>query len=168
VKIVAFSDSHGSREMLRSAAEAAMRGAPIDICVHCGDGVRDMDAVEPILRAANPDVRVYTVRGNWDVGTFSLPVLELFEANGVRMIATHGNAYDVKTHYGALLSAAQQHGAKVAFFGHTHRPMLEAIQGIYMINPGALYQCQRGNVAYAQVLVDARGVIRADLMTWQA
>ncbi|MCE5342267.1 MAG: YfcE family phosphodiesterase [Eubacteriales bacterium] len=168
MKIVAFSDSHGNRDLLREAAEMALRGAPIDICVHCGDGARDMDAIEPILRAANPNVRLYVVRGNCDIGAFFLPVLEIFDVNGVRMIATHGHALEVKTHYGALLNAAESREAKVAFFGHTHRPLLEAIHGVYLINPGALRQRLPGNIAYAQVMVDAQGNIRADLMPWLA
>lgn len=166
MKIVAFSDSHGNRELLREAAEQALRGAPIDICVHCGDGVRDLDALEPILRDRNPNVRLYAVRGNCDVGAFDMPILEMFEAEGVRMMATHGHAYHVKTEYGTLLSVAQARGAKVAFFGHTHHPLLEPAQGIYLINPGAVCQHLPGNIAYAQVLVSPGGAMRTDLMPW--
>lgn len=166
MKIVAFSDSHGNRGLLRDAVEMAMRGSPIDICVHCGDGARDMEAVSPILRDKYPDIRIYTVRGNCDIGAFDLPVLEYFEANGVRMIATHGYLYGVKTGYENLLCAAEDKGAKVAFFGHTHHSLLEPARGIYLINPGAICQRMPGNIAYAQVMVDANGKIRADLMKW--
>ncbi|HNW85399.1 MAG TPA: YfcE family phosphodiesterase [Candidatus Limiplasma sp.] len=166
MKIVAFSDSHGNRGMLCDAVEMAMRGAPIDICVHCGDGARDMDYVEPMLREKSPEVRIYKVRGNWDVGAFDLPVMELFEANGVRMVAAHGHTFQVKSEYSSYLSAAEAKGAKVAFFGHTHHPLLEMVYGVYLINPGAICQRLAGNVAYAQVLVDKDGKIRADLMKW--
>ena len=166
MKIVAFSDSHGNRGLLRDAVEMAMRGSPIDVCVHCGDGARDMDAIAPILRDRYPDIRIYTVRGNCDIGAFDLPMLEYFEVNGVRMIATHGHAYNVKTGYESLLCEAASKGAKVAFFGHTHKPLLEAARGIYLINPGAIAQHMAGNIAYAQVLVDSAGTIRADLMRW--
>lgn len=166
MKIIAFSDSHGNVNLLRDAVEQATRGARIDACVHCGDGVRDLDAVAPILRAHNPDIRLYAVRGNCDLGAFDMPVLEQFELNGVRMFATHGHVYNVKTEYGALLCAAEARGAKVAFFGHTHRPLLEPAHGLYLINPGAICQHMPGNIAYAQVTVEADGKVRADLMPW--
>ena len=166
MRIVAFSDSHGNHGLLRDAVEIAMRGSPIDVCVHCGDGARDMEAVEPILRDKYPGIRIYTVRGNCDIGAFNVPVLEYFEVGGVRMIATHGHAYHVKSEYDSLLCEAETLGAKVAFFGHTHRPLLEAIRDVYLINPGAVCQHMPGNIAYAQVLVQADGKIRADLMHW--
>ena len=166
MKIVAFSDSHGNRSILRDAAFTALQRGPIDICVHCGDGARDMDAIEPILLDANPNTQIYAARGNCDFGAFSLPYMETFEANGVRMLVTHGHTYDVKTHYAGLTSVAESLHAKVAFFGHTHRPMLEAVHGIYLINPGAICAYMPGNVAYAQVIVAPDGKIRADLMSW--
>ena len=168
MKIVAFSDSHGSRGLLREAVALALRGAPVDICVHCGDGARDMEAVAPILRDANPGVRIYTVRGNCDVGAFQYPALEVFEAGGVRVLATHGHAYGVKYHTGALAAAAREQGAQIAFFGHTHRPLLEDAGGVYLINPGAVCQHRPGGAAYAQVLVEPNGRFRADLMNWLA
>ncbi len=166
MKIIALSDSHGNIGYLRDAVESALRGAPVDICVHCGDGVRDLEAVEPILRDANPNVRVYGVRGNCDFSTFQYPTLELFEAGGVRMMVTHGHQYDVKTQYEALLCAAHSYGAQVVFFGHTHRSLLEYTHNVYLINPGAVCNRLSGNIAYAKVMVDAAGNVRADLMKW--
>ena len=166
MKNVAFSDSHGNPGMLRDAVESCLRGTKPDICVHCGDGVRDLDAVEPILRDANPNIRIYGVRGNCDFSAFQYPITEVFEADGVRMMATHGYTFDVKTQYEALLCAAREQHAQVAFFGHTHRPLLEFVRGIYLINPGAICQRMAGHTAYAQVLVEPGGQIRADLMKW--
>ena len=166
MKIIAFSDSHGNPGYLRDAVETALRGTPADIYVHCGDGVRDLNAVEPILRDLNPNVRVYGVRGNCDFAAFQYPTLELFEANGVKMMATHGHLYDVKSQYEALLCAAKSFGAQVAFFGHTHRPLLEYTRGVYLINPGAVCRRLEGNIAYAVVTVDSSGSVHADLMKW--
>ena len=166
MKIIAVSDSHGNRPLLREAVLQAMQGAPIDVFVHCGDGARDLDAVEPILRDVNPNVRIYSVRGNCDIGAFDIPQTELFEVNGARVFATHGHLYGVKTEYESLTCAAHSQGAQIAFFGHTHRPFLEAVRGIYLMNPGAVCAQLAGNVAYAQALVDAQGHIHADLMRW--
>jgi len=167
MKMIAFSDTHGNRRALRDAVEQSLAGAPIDICVHCGDGARDMESVEPLLREGNPDVRLYTVRGNGDMGAFQYPTLELFDAGGLTVMATHGHLYNVKSEYESLLCAAQSHQAKIAFFGHTHKPFLEAVRGVYLINPGSVAYRVAGNVAYAQVLIDATGTIHADLMRWR-
>ena len=166
MKVIAVSDSHGNPSALRAAVEQAMQSAPIDVFVHCGDGARDMDNVTPLLLDANPDTRIYIIRGNWDVCAINTQTEELFEVGSVRFFSTHGDRYQVKSTYENLLSRAEALGAKVAFFGHTHRSWLQPTRGIYMINPGAICNRLINNVAYAQVLVDAQGHIHADLMPW--
>ena len=166
MRIIAVSDSHGCSGLLRKAVEQATRFARVDVFVHCGDGMRDMGGVAPILQSHNADIRLYTVRGNCDVGAADYPALELFEVNGVRMMAAHGDQYRVKSDLRALRDKARDLGAQVAFFGHTHQPLLEAAAGVYLINPGSLAHPLQGNIAYAQVVVQADGRYRADLMPW--
>ena len=166
MRVIAFSDSHGDRGRLREAVEQALLPGPVDVSVHCGDGARDIDTIALILRERNPQIRLYAVKGNADFCEFGMPTLELFEVNGVRMIATHGHLFNVKSELDSLLSTAEAREAKVAFFGHTHRSLLETARGIYLINPGSVAYHLRGNIAYAQVTVDAQGKIRADLMPW--
>lgn len=165
MRVVAFSDSHGKADELLAAVRLALRGGRIDVCVHCGDGMRDMDGVEPALREANPDVRIYTVAGNCDLAVIDPVYAAEFTADGVRMLAVHGDKHSAKQHYGALVELAQRRGAAVLFFGHTHRPFLEAEGGVYLINPGAVERAHAGRVAYAQAVVDG-GSLRADLVFW--
>ena len=40
--------------------------------------------------------------------------------------------------YESFIEAAQQAGADVAVFGHTHRPVCERIGPMWLVNPGAL------------------------------
>ena len=167
MRIIAVSDTHANLNYLRDAVQQALEGPAPDIWVHCGDGARDMDAVEPILLDAKPDMRIYRVRGNCDLSLHALPTMELFEAGGVRMIAAHGHTFSVKSQYEELLCKAESLGAKVAFFGHTHSPFLENARGVYLINPGALCQRLGGNTAYAQVIVAPDGKLRADLIKWR-
>lgn len=167
MKIVAFSDSHGSRDLLRDGLEQALRGSGVDVCVHCGDGACDLEVLAPLVLEANPHARIYAVRGNCDICANDLPLLELFDAQGVRMLATHGHLYDVKSGFSTLQSMAMARGAKVAFFGHTHKPFLEMVQGVMLVNPGAICSHMPGNVAYAQLIVDEQGKLRADLIKWR-
>ncbi|MEA4998142.1 MAG: YfcE family phosphodiesterase [Candidatus Limiplasma sp.] len=166
MKIIAFSDSHGNPDLLRDALSQAMRGMPIDVCIHCGDGVRDLDAVAPILMDANPNTRLYGVRGNCDLAAAEVPTLELFDVGGIRMMASHGHLFNVKHGLEGFCCAAEARGAQIAFFGHTHRPFLEMVRGVYLINPGAICAHMPGNIAYAQVVVQPGGAYRADLMPW--
>ena len=165
-KIIAVSDSHGNRDLLRNALSQAAQGSPIDLCVHCGDGVRDMDSLTDTITQASPHARVYSARGNCDLASFDVPTLTLFEANGVPMMVTHGHLFGVKHELESLLCVAEARKAKVVFFGHTHHPFLETVRGITLINPGAICAQMPGNIAYAQVLVDAGGKVLADLMKW--
>jgi len=167
MKVIAVSDTHGNLNYLRDAVEQALESPAPDVWVHCGDGARDMDAVEPILLDANPNMRIYRVRGNGDFSLHLLPTMELFEVGGVRMIAAHGHTFSVKEQYEALLCKAESLGAKVAFFGHTHSPFLENARGVWLINPGAVCQRLAGNTAYAQVTVSPEGKLRADLIKWR-
>ncbi len=167
MRVIAVSDSHGCRGLLRDAVMQAIAGGKVDVFVHCGDGVRDVEAVAPILCDHNPDIRIYAVRGNCDVGAFDYPAAELFEVGGVRMMAAHGDLYHVKSGTYALCDKARDLGAQVAFFGHTHKPLLQRAAGTYLINPGALAQ-QGGIYAYAQVLVHTDGRFTADLYRWLA
>lgn len=167
MRIIAVSDSHGNLSYLRDAVQQALEGPAPDLWIHCGDGARDMDAVEPILLDANPSMRIYRVRGNGDLSLHQLPTTELFEAGGVRMMAAHGHTFNVKNQYEELLCKAESLGAKVAFFGHTHSPFLENTRGVYLINPGSVCQRLGGNTAYAQVIVTPEGTLRADLIPWR-
>lgn len=167
MRVIAVSDSHGCRGLLREAVMQATARGKVDVFVHCGDGVRDVDTIAPILTSHNPDVQIYAVRGNCDVSAFAYPATELFEAGGVRMMATHGDLCHVKSGTYALCNKARELGAQVAFFGHTHTPLLQPAAGTYLINPGSLAK-QGGIYAYAQVLVHADGRFTADLYRWLA
>ena len=70
MRIVAVSDTHQNTELLRRSVRQAIEDGPIDVFIHCGDGVRDLECVEQELLAANPRIRIYAVRGNCDLGAY--------------------------------------------------------------------------------------------------
>lgn len=124
-----FSDSHGSLALMR---ECVKRVRP-DVIIHLGDYERDADA----LREEFPEVAFYNVRGNCDIGG-SAPDREVVPLGAVKAFITHGHLYNVK--YGSLDSlvyAAQEQGARLALFGHTHVPDSMEIGGVQVVNPGA-------------------------------
>lgn len=124
-----FSDSHGSLALMR---ECVRRTRP-DVVIHLGDYQRDADA----LRLDCPDAAFYNVRGNCDIGG-TAPDKDTVPLGPVTAYITHGHLYNVK--YGSfdsLVYAAQEQGAKLALFGHTHVPDSMEIGGVKLVNPGA-------------------------------
>ena len=46
--------------------------------------------------------------------------------------------YEVKYGLSNLVAAAEERGAQIALFGHTHQAMTEYRGGLYLMNPGSL------------------------------
>ncbi len=167
MRVIALSDSHGCRDDLRDTALLALESGPVDACVFLGDGLRDYEAIKPMLRAANPRALLYGVRGNNDFSADE-PYTQVFTVGGCRFFATHGQAYGVKYGMERLCFAAREERALVAFYGHTHVPMLESQYGVWFVNPGAVCDRRAGRPAYAQVTVNALGAPKAELIRWRS
>jgi len=129
--IYVFSDSHEyALNMLR-----ALRNAPRpDMLIHLGDGEYDLQKV----RSRYPDLKIVNVCGNNDTYS-SARVTEYIDAEGVRIMATHGHKYGVndKTING-LKDAASAARPKVSLvlYGHTHLPFTGSFDGLEYMNPG--------------------------------
>ena len=152
MKICVFSDSHGDPSRM---IEAVMTEKP-DYVFFLGDGERDLQD----LGREFPGLPVAAVRGNCDLYS-DLPVDLVCAVGGVRIFATHGHRYGVKTDHRleVLKAAAKRSGAQVALFGHTHSPLLEEEDDLIVINPGPAgrYRC-----GYAVLEID-RGRVRPRL-----
>ena len=127
MKLAIFSDSHGHTSgMLR----AILRVAP-DVLVHLGDYDRDTS----ILEVGFPDLPLYSVSGNCDYASH-LPDTITFMAGPIRVFATHGHRYAVKSGTDALVTAARSSGASLVLYGHTHIARFQNIGGLSVLNPG--------------------------------
>ena len=70
----------------------------------------------------------------------------------MKAFITHGHLYNVK--YGmldSLVYAAQEQGAKIAMFGHTHEADYEEMGGVKLINPGTAGAGRRFTYALVEV-----------------
>ena len=108
MRIAVFSDTHGRTELL----ENAVRRTSPDILVHLGDHIRD----SRVLSAAFPDIPLYAVPGNCDFASREQDTLEFF-AGPVKVFATHGHRYYVKS--------------------HTHIAHIDYPAGMTVVNPGS-------------------------------
>jgi putative phosphoesterase len=129
MKILVVSDSHGDRESLLRAVSLE---AP-DLILHLGDHYSDCVPV----REAFPGIPLRAVRGNCDRPGGEADWDE-FVAEGKRIFMTHGHLYGVKYKLDDIVNNAMLRGADILLFGHTHRAMLDEIDGLYVMNPGSV------------------------------
>ncbi len=128
MKAAVFSDSHGNTALM---AEAVRRCRP-DVILHLGDYDRDTE----IFRREFPEIPLYSVSGNCDIMP-TAPAAEIVQLGPVKAFLTHGHLYHVD--YGrldSLVYAAQEAGAALALFGHTHQADYQEIGGVKVLNPG--------------------------------
>ena len=142
--IVVFSDLHYSEvpTQLKEACQYA------DYVFFLGDGLFN---VKEIGYADN----FYAVRGNCDY-TDSYDEEKVIEVEDLRILITHGHRYGVKDDTMSLLNRAHELKCDVAFYGHTHCPDIETIEGVTMVNPGALYAPQGSNRSYCYCVVNKK------------
>ncbi len=129
MKIIVFSDSHGTIDWMI----AAMEEEKPDHIFFLGDHDRDGWDLSRIY----PMIPIHVVRGNCDWG----PGLEdlVMELGGIRFFLTHGHRYGVKGGLLRLEQAGYVAGADMVCFGHTHIPADINENGrVRMFNPGTV------------------------------
>ena len=152
MKILIVSDTHRKNENLMKVLD---REGPVDMLIHLGDA----EGSEGLYRKWLPvTTRLIVLKGNNDFFT------ELESEKEVRIgrslcLLTHGHYYNVSLDTELLRKEAKARGFDVAMFGHTHRPFLETINGVTLLNPGSLsYPRQEGRrPTYMVMEVDNKG-----------
>lgn len=126
MKILVFSDSHGSMGKMVEAMELERPHHTFFLGDHYRDGQE--------LSSLYPDIPMDLVRGNCDWG--KAPDLRVVELEGVRFLLTHGHLHYVKSGLDKLIQEGVNRQVDVICFGHTHLAKVEYRQGIYLMNPG--------------------------------
>ena len=139
-EIGVIADSHRNKANIR-AALAKMESCAL--ILHLGDHDTDMEDFRL------PENRLLSVPGNCDPLSFA-PASRIFEREGVRVFMTHGDAYGVKFSLMRPRLKAEEVGAKLALYGHSHRQRADEDGGVILLNPGALK-----NSDYAVVTLEA-------------
>lgn len=127
IKITVISDTHGNLRDIDSLAEIMLES---DYVFHLGDHFDDMKNYHHILGD-----KLYRVHGNCDWGNQKDIVVKVGD---VKIFATHGDLYGVKSGNERLVKKAKEENCKVAFYGHTHVSGIESCDGVLLINPGSL------------------------------
>ena len=153
LRAAVFSDTHGNNFPMLEAA----RQAKADVFIHLGDHDRDAQ----LLRQAFPDTPLYAVCGNCDMSPLA-PERLTVRLGPVKAFLTHGHLYNVSPWQAdSLVYAAQEQGASLALFGHTHRAVNEQLGGVTLINPGT---AGRGHeLSWALVTIHDNGAIYCEI-----
>ena len=146
MNILVFSDSHGHGSRMLEAFSRQIKRP--DAIVFLGDGLRDLSYCD------FGEVPIFAVSGNCDVFTFygkgSADEEIVMTLGGKRIMMTHGDRYAVKNGLARLILAADQKGADIVLFGHTHTPFekrldagasdygIELKKPLHIFNPGSI------------------------------
>ena len=149
---IVISDNHGDDSPLWDVL--SIYEDEVDTFIHCGDS--EAEASDPIWK------RMRTVKGNMD-GPFFPESQEICLGNK-KVLVTHGHLESVKRSLKELTEEAQRKHADIVFFGHSHIPFCEKIEGVLYVNPGSisLPKGPEPEKTYARLSVD-ENQIRVDL-----
>lgn len=154
MKILVISDTHGHLSNLKRI----LAYNHYDRIFHLGDG--EGDELKISLMA---DAPLEIVKGNCDIFSQLSNDLILTVA-GQRMMLTHGHLYNVKRGMFDLVRTAKSNEAKYVFYGHTHVPFLQEIDGVAVANPGSLsYPRGYDGSTYIEMEIDENKKIQMTL-----
>ncbi|WP_078555405.1 metallophosphoesterase family protein [Bacillus alkalicellulosilyticus] len=126
MKALVLSDSHGWKKEI--ADIISRHKDSVDIIFHCGDS--ELEKKSPELQG------IKVVKGNCDYADFAEDIIET--VSGVTFYITHGHLYNVKMTHVPLSYRAEEVGATVACFGHSHVATSFEENGVIYINPGSI------------------------------
>ncbi len=146
MKILVFSDTHSRpQRMLDVLAKQEQK----DACFFLGDGTGDI----ALVAKAFPQLPLYIAHGNCDPGSIA-PYEGMTSLGGVLFFYTHGHNYGVKADCNRLWWAANNHGATVALYGHTHTASYEYRSGIHIFCPGSISMPRYGPPSYGLISIE--------------
>jgi len=104
----------------------------MDMIIHAGD-LTNMGLVEELSCLAP----VRGVRGNCDGWDISLPDRDIIECEEFKIGLIHGDSGKGKSTPDRAYNAFKDQSVDLIIFGHSHSPLIEWRDGIFMFNPGS-------------------------------
>ena len=148
MRILVLSDTHGK---IDKAAEIYHKLQDIDLVVHLGDLWTDAKRLKELL-----PVSLLGVKGNMD-GAYSREEYRILETEFGNIYLSHGHMENVKQGLDTILYKAESLSCRAVFFGHTHIPLFQQVDGLYLLNPGSLslpVGGRKGSYAVVTVMED--------------
>lgn len=138
MRVLVLSDSHGDI----FSCKVAIEGHPeAEFIIHLGDGEEDLDELKRLLGSR----RLLRVRGNGAYSAvYGCPAMLCCGIGGRRLYLCHGHKEGVKSGLFGLKKAAENCGADIALYGHTHIQHMEQYGNVFIMNPGSIRQGEYG------------------------
>jgi len=130
MKILVVSDSHDRLEILMKIWEKELP----NVVLFAGDYSEDGEELSYIYGQS----KYYIVRGNCDYMDHTKSDIEELILEDKKIFLTHGHLYNVKSNYNYIRREAEERGANLCIFGHTHIPYIEEGKNLTLFNPGAV------------------------------
>lgn len=149
--LLALADTHATgRPVLSEPVRAAIDRAAVT--VHAGD----FTARQALSTFEDATDRLVAVAGNRDAPPVDerLPAARTVEALGSRVLVVHGHEHDATS----LPLLARQDGADLAIVGHTHRPGVDRLGELPVLNPGSHTDPRGNRPAFATVRRTGNGL----------
>lgn len=152
MKVLVISDTHGD---LTNLKEVLKLERPIDMIMHLGDICHDE---EEIRELAGQSCTVAMVKGNCDYFSGE-PATRDFELGNHKIHMEHG--HHLPDSLQSISYKAEELGADMVFFGHTHKPLLTRQGNVQIVNPGSLSRPRQadGIPTYIIMKIDKKGEI---------
>ncbi|TCI72151.1 metallophosphoesterase [Exiguobacterium sp. SH0S7] len=145
MRFLVVSDSHGLTDELTTIF--TRHETEIEDAFHCGDS--QLVLVDEHL------LPYRTVRGNCDFGG-DLPLERVEETPEGTVLIVHGHHHDVKFDLNRLRYRAEEIGASVVLYGHSHVAGAVIEDGVLYVNPGSIRMPRgRSDKTYALIDLDA-------------
>ncbi len=128
MKIIIASDTHGKNERL---TELEKLYPDASLFLHAGDWGDDPGRYDHWI----------TVRGNNDFhSSVQLDASRVVLAGNHAILLIHGDRLPFSRREETLADLAKANGCDIAVYGHSHRAAVSRINGVLVINPGALFR----------------------------
>ncbi|MHC5215133.1 metallophosphoesterase [Enterococcus sp. LJL128] len=128
MKYLVVSDNHGDRDILVQLVNRYKD--EVDEMFHCGDS--ELEASDHLW-----DYFTAVVKGNCDYGP-GFPDTAVKNTGQDIIFMTHGHLSNVRFGLNQLSLQAEEAGATIALFGHTHEIGCEMRQNCLFLNPGSI------------------------------
>lgn len=159
MKILVLSDTHSYLDNARNVLKRI--GGKMDLVFHLGD--HDADALE--LQKEFPDLPFYYVKGNNDY-LIDTPATKMVRAGGKVFLLTHGHKQRVHWNPDSIAYWAEEQGADVVLFGHTHMPVCDDSGRVMLFNPGSLSLPRGGSMPSFGILLVENGRVEGAIMEY--
>lgn len=141
MRIIVASDSHGYNDILNIVHD---KHPEASLFLHCGDLCEDPKHF--------PDWTF--VQGNNDFWGEFVP-RRIIKVGSHRIFMEHSDRCSFFKREDDLVALAKGHACDIVCYGHTHRSNIEKRKGVFLLNPGSIWEPRDGNPpSYAILDVD--------------